>query len=506
MQTDYILTSLLFSNINKISSGYLLIDIVGIIFLLISLKVLSNEKMSKIQQYFYSLFTPKTNTITFSANSKEISHKYRALMYFISQNEDKSVKELSEVEIKTYNPRLDSDETTSSVYRVTQANEFKITDKINGKVYFLSKDKTEHNGKVQYVEYQNLEISSNFLTLKELSAWVDEIEKEYRKYLKHKMLDTQTLVEISWDTRENNFTTLCTPWESNVSFANRFFNEKEAILSKINFFLNNEAWYNERGIPYTLGILLWGDPGCGKTGFIKALMNLTKRHALDIKLSKKFDMTKLREIICNEDIDNDIIIPQNKRILLFEDIDAMGDIVKDRDLPKEAVNVDQINECVNQALSKKMRKSSRRSHDDFLTGDNILEDTNTENNNLSYFLNILDGLHECPGRIIIMTTNKPEYLDKALIRPGRIDFKINMTKATLNDIREILNFYWKTNSNIILNNNNDKKLSHAEIISCCRSSNNIDESITKINNSFSSNESIYTCSDENEIDIGDNYF
>ena len=35
-------------------------------------------------------------------------------------------------------------------------------------------------------------------------------------------------------------------------------------------------------------------------------------------------------------------------------------------------------------------------------------------------LNVLDGIVDTPGRIVIMTTNHPEALDAALIRPGRI--------------------------------------------------------------------------------------
>lgn len=41
--------------------------------------------------------------------------------------------------------------------------------------------------------------------------------------------------------------------------------------------------------------------------------------------------------------------------------------------------------------------------------------------NLSGLLNVLDGVVETPGRMVIMTTNHPEILDPALIRPGRID-------------------------------------------------------------------------------------
>jgi chaperone BCS1 len=40
---------------------------------------------------------------------------------------------------------------------------------------------------------------------------------------------------------------------------------------------------------------------------------------------------------------------------------------------------------------------------------------------LAGLLNVLDGVVDCPNRILIMTTNHPEKLDAALIRPGRID-------------------------------------------------------------------------------------
>eukprot|EP00439_Symbiodinium_sp_Y106_P009597 s6798_g1.t1 len=46
--------------------------------------------------------------------------------------------------------------------------------------------------------------------------------------------------------------------------------------------------------------------------------------------------------------------------------------------------------------------------------------------NLSGVLNVLDGVVDSPGRILIMTTNHPEKLDPALIRPGRINFAIEL--------------------------------------------------------------------------------
>ncbi|GMH51164.1 hypothetical protein TrLO_g3572 [Triparma laevis f. longispina] len=49
---------------------------------------------------------------------------------------------------------------------------------------------------------------------------------------------------------------------------------------------------------------------------------------------------------------------------------------------------------------------------------------NKDKLDLAGLLNVLDGVVDTPDRIVIMTTNHPEKLDAALIRPGRIDKKI----------------------------------------------------------------------------------
>ena len=73
--------------------------------------------------------------------------------------------------------------------------------------------------------------------------------------------------------------------------------------------------------------------------------------------------------------------------------------------------------------------------------------------------------------IIIMNTNKPDYLDKALIRLGRNDYNINFEKASLEDIKNILSHYWDIKINIEdLKKDIDNKYSHAEIINICRTS------------------------------------
>ena len=43
-------------------------------------------------------------------------------------------------------------------------------------------------------------------------------------------------------------------------------------------------------------------------------------------------------------------------------------------------------------------------------------------------MNILDGIIELHGVMIIISTNHPDKIDEALIRPGRIDFKYEFKK------------------------------------------------------------------------------
>ena len=64
---------------------------------------------------------------------------------------------------------------------------------------------------------------------------------------------------------------------------------------------------------------------------------------------------------------------------------------------------------------------------------------------LSFILNIIDGIRETPGRILIISSNNYECLDPALIRPGRIDMTLEMKNASVNTIKEMHYHYYKKN-------------------------------------------------------------
>lgn len=49
---------------------------------------------------------------------------------------------------------------------------------------------------------------------------------------------------------------------------------------------------------------------------------------------------------------------------------------------------------------------------------------------LSGLLNVLDGFYAPENVLFFMTTNRMESLDRALLRPGRIDYRLFLGKAT----------------------------------------------------------------------------
>jgi ATP-dependent 26S proteasome regulatory subunit len=469
---DYMTTSILFGFISKINTGNIIFDILIILTCVVIMSVMTNEqfKYGVYDKYkYFSKYFDKYNYLTIKCENTCLSTRFKAVMHSISINNNKTINGVIEnMHTKWSNKTQNFEEDKNVTWKINQVTSFIINDNIIGNVYYYQKEKYSMNeGKMSYVDMSEIILKSSSLSTKQLTDWVNKQLEAHEIFIKNRILDKQYIIEVTYNTKINDIEYLYTPWTSNVTFENRFFTNKDTIVDKINFFINNPEWYKARGIPYTLGILLWGEPGCGKTGFIKSIMNLTGRHGINIKLNNNFDMNLLKDIIYDEEIGSDLVIPQDKRIIIFEDIDCMSDIVTDRDTKKNKKNVDNTND-VSRLITHLCNKEEK------------IEKSSNNNNNLSYLLNILDGLQECTGRIIIMTTNKPEMLDKALVRPGRIDYKIHMKKATTDDIINIINFYWEAKGKYILENKMNEKYSHADIVNFCRTSNSLLETLSKL--------------------------
>ena len=223
---------------------------------------------------------------------------------------------------------------------------------------------------------------------------------------------------------------------TNRSFKNLFGKNIDIVRKRVEFFRDNKDWYDNKGVPYTLGILVSGSPGSGKTSLIKCIANELKRHIINIHLSESMTKTQVENLFYSEQIQvtqngktETYTIPINKRIYVLEDVDCQCEIILDRG-----------NETVEQILAKKNAElkeeverlkfvvselSSGRKM--VMTGnmpkmDEMKKDEQSNQKiTLSFLLNLFDGVLETPGRITFMTTNFIDKLDKAFTRPGRID-------------------------------------------------------------------------------------
>jgi len=79
-------------------------------------------------------------------------------------------------------------------------------------------------------------------------------------------------------------------------------------------------------------------------------------------------------------------------------------------------------------------------------------DTSLKGNSITFggLLNVLDGVVAKDGRIVVMTTNNLNMLDDALVRPGRIDVRLEFMTATEDQVSQMVDrFFGKENTEVL---------------------------------------------------------
>ena len=177
--------------------------------------------------------------------------------------------------------------------------------------------------------------------------------------------------------------------------------EAKESLEEVISFLNNPTKYTEIGAKLPKGVLLVGPPGTGKTLIAKAVAGEAKVPFFSLSGSSFVEMfvgvgaSRVRELFKDA-------VAKAPCIIFIDEIDAIG---KSRD--NQMQSNDEREQTLNQLLSE------------------------------------MDGFDSSKGIVILAATNRPEILDKALLRPGRFDRRVIVDRPDLKGREAILRVHAK---------------------------------------------------------------
>ncbi|CAD5218316.1 unnamed protein product [Bursaphelenchus okinawaensis] len=193
--------------------------------------------------------------------------------------------------------------------------------------------------------------------------------------------------------------------------------EAKVEISEFVDYLKNPQKYTKLGAKLPKGAILTGPPGCGKTLLAKALAAESSAPFISMNGTEFIEMigglgaSRIRDLF-----------KEAKRrspcIIYIDEIDAIG----------------------------KKRSEGRGGYG----GGN-----GEEEQTLNQLLVEMDGMDTNQGVILIASTNRPDILDKALMRPGRFDRHISVDLPTIIERKELFDLYVKK---IKLNQNHPEHL------------------------------------------------
>jgi SpoVK/Ycf46/Vps4 family AAA+-type ATPase len=227
---------------------------------------------------------------------------------------------------------------------------------------------------------------------------------------------------------------------------NCFFTMRNSLIKRIDFFVNNEEWYNKRGIPYQLTLVFEGSPGCGKTSTMKGIATYTDRHIVDVDLTNIKSITELEDIFYGNYI-NGKYIPTNKRIFLIDEIDKFFEALslkEEKEKNMAAAATENSNSNINPNNIVIVSKDGLSGDDGNKFKKTVSSTASTASNGLTrgQILSIMDGILESRGRFIICTANDTSKIDDTFKRPGRMDEIVHFSKCDALMINQLVDLFY----------------------------------------------------------------
>jgi len=466
----------------------------------------------------------------------------------IDKMRKKSEKELSVINLR-YVEVIDKNNNASKVYTPRTNLPIEIENGIYISIEKVYSHREKKNSEAQDFKKINFTIMmSRDKCVDEMYNFIEKCEKTYNKKIEDRMTDKIFIYEFlqsenhrssssddDWndgrkDQKLSNI--LCSEYQLNTTKdlkKNCFFTDVDKIIKRIEFFINNKSWYESRGIPYQLGFLFYGPPGCGKTSTIKAIARELDRHIVNVNdIDKIKKVSDIKNIFYGDYI-NGRHIPTHKRLYVIDEFDKILDTISEKPAitnaaaAMNAMSANLLNGIMGMGMGMSgeagsgvivvdsdtsscengngdgvggneygKRKATKKDDDGAIKGkqngpsQSLMKQKSVIND--ADILTIMDGLVETSGRIIICTANEPSKISEPFKRPGRLDEHIEFTKCTRSMIVQLLELFYCTTLSEeqaakINNTENDIqfKYSPAEINKFCFNNlTNVDDVINEI--------------------------
>jgi len=268
---------------------------------------------------------------------------------------------------------------------------------------------------------------------------IEFLMAEAKRLVAERKLVQRVLVSTdgsSSDTRDDKPQTLV-PYEFHTtsSFDNFFCEEADLVRADLKHFLEDKDSYQRIGRPWTYTVLNEGPPGVGKTKLVKAIAALTGYTLIVINLNHMKTAQMLYELFHMTTLAGETV-PHDRRIYYIPELDAqMMEVVKVRPVDVAAATGVTAATVTTVTATNPILDPKNKG----MTATSLLEDKKPT---LCEILNILDGVPERHGHILILDTNHVNQLDPALLRPGRVDRILSWKKLSSESLKRFAENYY----------------------------------------------------------------